>query len=765
MWMRQYVKHPLRWILPLALAMLLAVGLGFGLRSGSNTVLAPQANGYEVMGKFEVNGLPADIKRSALRQAKAAFNSEILLWGSWAGNDQNTGRLTSAAFSAPEILGLLVTGWPSAEGNQLALVRLDTGERLSLKVGSMGQRWQELHWLLPPSWYGKSVQLIATDGNANPYGWFGVSVPLQVNWGRAIAAQSGWLWLLPIYLLHFGLFLLPGFLITLQVLRRQPLAPSLTVMLAVMASSLLSYLAFWAYFLNPWVGYIFSAGVLLGSMGYTVWQYRRRPDWFEPLRQMDVIMPLSLMLLVGLMYVALLYASDTGELPEILAQTRFFGVFPPDNLLPKLFADKLALGEDPRPLLGEWLSSDRPPLQTGIVLLQHPITWLTDFRDGVHYQIAATLAQCTWIPALWALGRRLQLVGRQLALVLAFTIFSGFFLFNSIYTWPKLLAAAFVIVAFVVLLPAIESRRRPTLLEVSLAAVATGLGMLSHGGVVFTVPAIALLVLQPKVFPGWRRAVVGIALLAVLLAPWSAYQKWYEPPANRLVKWHIGGVVEIDQRSSWEAISDSYGRLSLPQIAEHKWKNAMMLVGDPNAYLLSGIPEEASVTESRRRYEFFHVFVALGVLNLGWVIYLVEALSRRWRPTEQFRRVGLVLGVSLASLLFWILIMFGPGTTSIHAGSYATMLLLYAGLATLVSQLPRWVGYALLSFQIVTFTINWIVTTTFSDPGRLLVVPNGFLLGIVLAALAGLCVVLHHLARWQEAAVAPTVADSESNGC
>ena len=36
------------------------------------------------------------------------------------------------------------------------------------------------------------------------------------------------------------------------------------------------------------------------------------------------------------------------------------------------------------------------------------------------------------------------------------------------------------------------------------------------------------------------------------MAPWSAYQKYGDPPGNRLVKWLLGGVVDIDDRGIGE---------------------------------------------------------------------------------------------------------------------------------------------------------------------------------------------------------------------
>ena len=45
----------------------------------------------------------------------------------------------------------------------------------------------------------------------------------------------------------------------------------------------------------------------------------------------------------------------------------------------------------------------------------------------------------------------------------------------------------------------------------------------------------------------------------VVMAPWSAYQKYGDPPGNRLTKWMLAGDAEIDDRGIAETIIDAYG--------------------------------------------------------------------------------------------------------------------------------------------------------------------------------------------------------------
>ncbi|WP_421658850.1 hypothetical protein [Leptothermofonsia sp. ETS-13] len=453
---------------------------------------------------------------------------------------------------------------------------------------------------------------------------------------------------------------------------------------------------------------------------------------------------------MGLGYLSVLYGINTGDQPDQLAQLRFFdGTFPPDNVLPKILADRLYSGDDPRPLLGDWQSSDRPPLQAGIFLLQRPLAQLTGLRGGLHYQIIGTIAQCSWIAAVWALCRTIKLAVRPIAIILAFCIFSGFFFFHSLFVWPKLLAAALVVFACAVLLTAVYADRPPTTIEVGLAAGAMALGMLAHGGVVFTVPAIALLLVRPRTFPAIRQIVVGFAVLLVLLAPWSAYQKLYEPPANRLVKWHLAGVIDTtDKRSASEAIIDAYRSAGLAQILHNKWTNVTELVGNP--------PDQSNTNYGRRSREYFYVFRGLGILNLGWLVYLWLLIKRPATFKDFTRRIGVILGVILVSILFWIGIMFGPAATTIHLGSYATMILLFTALAALVTPLPRLLCYALLSFQIVRFILDWVVLTAVSSDTIVMVAPNTWLFGVAVVSTIATIFLLYRL--FQESLPHPSLA-------
>jgi len=76
-----------------------------------------------------------------------------------------------------------------------------------------------------------------------------------------------------------------------------------------------------------------------------------------------------------------------------------------------------------------------------------------------------------------------------------------------------------------------------------LAGAFLGCGMLAHSGIVFTLVPFAIVVLlsggSGRASPR-RRLAAGAG--GVLILSWSAYQRFIDPPGNRLMKWHLAGV-------------------------------------------------------------------------------------------------------------------------------------------------------------------------------------------------------------------------------
>lgn len=258
----------------------------------------------------------------------------------------------------------------------------------------------------------------------------------------------------------------------------------LPVIAPLVGLGLLGYAAFFAVFLAPVFGRIFAITVAVAAWGFV-----GRQRWLgrTRFRRAGIALPALAAAGLALFYLALLYLPRLGHVYQDQASFRFVHPLPMDAVLPEIFGDRLYDGGTVRPFLGDWLSSDRPPLQTGLYLLVLPWLRLARLPDGLGYQCLGTLAQLFWVPAVWLLARAFgQSRFRAIGCILVVAIV-GFFVENSIFVWPKLLAGGYVMFTGLLLLDTSQPRTTKVML---LAAVSAALAWLAHGGAAFSLLAL-----------------------------------------------------------------------------------------------------------------------------------------------------------------------------------------------------------------------------------------------------------------------------------
>jgi hypothetical protein len=498
--------------------------------------------------------------------------------------------------------------------------------------------------------------------------------------------------------LNLTLFLLPGFAMTLILARRRNWCAVRAVIVTLVASAALGYVAFWFYLESRVLGRAFSFGVVAASIISVAVMLAREPK----LRALahGLVVPVAYVLAVAACYTCLLFLfRDPFTTGAEFANTRFFSqVRPGDNQVPLIFAERVYAQAPLEPFCcGDWRSSDRPPLEAGIFLLQRPLKAFGNVR--LNYQLLGAGLQCLWICGVWVLLQTLRAPPRRTKQVLGFLVFSGFLFYNSVYVWPKLLAATFVLFVFSILLEVSISRRPITWFETALAAMSFALAMLAHPGSIFSAPAIVLLLISIRHFSSARKLVAGAGLIMVFVAPWLGYQKFYDPPGNRLLKMHLAGVGQIDSRPTWQAVEDSYGSLNLKTILTYKWANIETLIG-PHPFLI-GRSEEARAAQRD------HIWNALGVLNAGWIALLLFILRKKTAPA--LPHSGLLIGMAVLNLLVWCVVLMGPAYTVTEHGSYADLLCLSVGLLGFLLILPRAAVLSLFALQIVDFFALWVL--------------------------------------------------------
>ena len=541
---------------------------------------------------------------------------------------------------------------------------------------------------------------------------------------------------------------MPAFALTLLAVRKGLRDTVLLGAIGLATTAVAGYVVFFLFFLLSYrIVRPIGNAVEVVSVVYVLVAFRAssREGWkaLQPL-----LAPALLVFTSALMFQAWTFAYEGLEKPLITPMFRFSQPLPGDNSLPyQMLHSMMNLDHRiPSPLVSEWLSSDRPPLQTAIALSEYSAL-LAPVILG--YQMLSVLLQSLWIFGLWLLLYALEVRGRATACVLTAALFTNFALVQSVFVWPKMLAVSYML-GFAALL--LGGRLRTgTPFGTASTATATALlawAFLSHGGSLFALLGllpVALLFHRPASI---RRLAAVFVLAGILFVPWTLYQKYYDPPGNRILKIHLAGVYPIDSRPFGQTILDSYRALSRQQLIANKTSNLEFVFHRFEFWhylrqLIAG-PSRVAAARAMNNEQFFHFGSTVGILVIG-LPGLLAGLARRYRSVEW--QVGFLCWtfVILANVL-WCLVMFGPESTFVHQGTYVTVILAFAGGVLGLWSVSEWLAYAVTVLQVILFGFIHIVML--APAGGVLHYGNAFLAALALMATAYL---FHRVATYSPA--------------
>ncbi|WP_029349396.1 hypothetical protein [Bosea sp. 117] len=569
------------------------------------------------------------------------------------GGDPDTGEVASGTLARAPFAVIQYLGHPSAEGVLLWLEGPD-GERLPLHPKDATIGWRRAVVAVPEGW--ASFRVVARDESTAFKGWIGLGevrrafLPFDAS---ALARLLFWL-----VVAHLALAAWYA-----AARRRWPSEDGALLLPLIVGAG--AYGAVIAWFLHPWLGMAVSLALMAGTLAMAV-QALPQDALADASRAVAPVSAFTLFVLVMGLY-------PFADQIYLAAGDRWLWL-PGDNVLQLLLADQLRRGALAIPMVWDWHASDRPPLQSGVYLL-----W--GVSDRALYQVVSSLAQALILLPLGALLRQMmpqRLVWMGLAAFGA----SSLALLHTLYVWPKLFSATFLLIVFIETFAPIEGRaKRHALIMGGAAAFA----LLCHGGAIF-----ALAILVPFYLWTRRRDVFGetartvptmmnmllsalIAFLAML--PWLLFQRLIDPPGDRLAKWHLAGLIEVNEGIGLvEAMRAAYARLGFDAWLAGRLENLRMVYGGLASFLPDLAAGRFANPDILLHRSFYETLYSLWfIAPAGLAAFLILAARGGLPP-----RAAPLFVTGNAILLLWALAMFVPGSAVIHQGTFFPWVALFA---------------------------------------------------------------------------------------
>lgn len=698
-------------LLLVALLALASLAIAIAPEPQPRPLVAPA--GIEVARGFIRNDPPRDFEvRRGVRESPW-----FATWRSWTPAEGAVpGDARSAQFAMPPYVAVAYQGFAGAPGIGLWLECESDGARLPVAEARTNTQWAEAIVARPPGWCaGGGTRLVAHSDSRERYLAFGT--PFEVS--RLSAWKARYAGLFGLGLLLFAL--VAGFCVAAAAALRRAWPQGDPIASGLVGLGVFGYALFFVFDASRSAGNVVAgAGVAVALAGLALlagWRPRGARDagadvlaWRAPLLCWGV---------VACAFTALLFAADAGA-GAWTANARFAPVrWSTDNQLPMLVAEHLVRLDLAKIDLGPWLVSDRTPLSYGLhAWLRSVAAVLARGADGPHlawqfHALAGIVINTAWVAVAWRLLRGVGLAPRRAALLLAALAALPFCLFNSIYTWPKLLAAAFGLAAIVQLLRPLAAHADGTTAPAATrwvqAALLSALALLSHGGAVFGILAM-LAVAFAAHRDGLRPGVLlraGAAAVALLL-PWMAWQRLVQPGGNALLKSVFGGTFGFDEREVGvvETIARSYAALSPGEWLGMKLEGLRSLLLPPagDTCGMGEMVPGATGLGAARIADFLALAPSVKFLWLGLLVALVPA----WRRAATHRHAALaLLGVGLLGIVVDLVLAWD--CQIIHTQSYQSILAIALGLLLLLADAPRALRNAALGATFAYALAAWIV--------------------------------------------------------
>ena len=539
-----------------------------------------------------------------------------------------------------------------------------------------------------PSYLRDSIRLVAVDAAVKTNGWIGI--------GGIEYANTPFLQKIPIFLktflfiVIFTLFISAIYVFFLK--RHTQLQAYVYMSLFVGISSVVS---FGLYLYSVKIGKYFSVILLLWALYSVIVMEEKHKNPFL------LLYGILFSLMMIILFVGYVNVEDLHNLQAVSANR--WHHLPVDNWIPKIFADGILQHHVPSPLVGSWLSSDRPPLQTGFFLI------FSVFSNSNLTYLVTTVGMQVMVVVFVLLYIREFVKEKKYVYLLALLIFfNGFVFVHALFVWPKLLSALYQGIAFYYM-HKIWVSKKDLIRNYTFFGISASFAFLAHGGSVFFLLSLGILLLftiQNK--KDIKALSYGLFSSLFLYLPWVLYQKLVDPPGDRLLKWHLAGRNDPTKETFLQVLHDYYENLTLSD-----WVHTQILhfgrIYDSFYFHFS------DYTALTRNHFLDNAFFGLDYALLFYSVILVPLLYIvvKNKLTAYPSWIHLLLWSFILNSVIWSLVL--TRGTVIHQGSYFAW---FSGLIVvtfIVYHFNRYVFYVLGILNLAIFTYVYLYPYLFQD--------------------------------------------------
>lgn len=588
--------------------------------------------------------------------------------------DDDKMTLQSNYFPITKYITFDYIGNPNGPNTSIYLEDREHHKYIIPNLRMRGDGWNQTT-IKVPNYFKKDIHMVANDSSEATNGWIGLGNVIAKS---SIAAVNISVYIKTMmYIFSFSFFISTIFGYYSN--RKSSLEAFVSTSLLVGATSLV---VFYTYLFSVELGRTLSLviyGCALGSLIFI------KKESFKK-------SVLLFSILVSMMTIIMFIAYDNVEIIEnmqSISANRWHHL-PVDNWIPKIFADAILRGHIPSPLFGDWLSSDRPPLQTGFFLIFAYID-----PGHVSYLVNAVGMQLLVILFIFLFILKYVKDNIFVFFITILIFFNGFVFVHSLFVWPKLLSALFQGIAFYYLYK-IWIKEDSSTKEYILFGFASSLAFLSHGGSAFYLLALSVLLLYTlKNKQDIKKLLYGLFVALITYLPWALYQKFVDPPGDRLLKWHLAGQIPVTNKPFLEVLLNYYTNLKFSD-----WYNTQIahLERIYDSFYFS-LPHIASLT----RNQFLdNVFFDMNYSFLFFSIFLAPFYFFAKKQPYRIRAlIALLLSSYILYTFIWSLLLVGG--TVIHQGSFFAWFSGFIAISLITYSIHKYLFYILGFLNLLVF--------------------------------------------------------------